>query len=1858
MLVRKFAISILLITLFLVSTVASTYSLANNRCNLSEAPQNPKPNIVVSKIDKSILSLPDEEEITAIVISDSNSISDLVNKLEKQKDIVVLKEYKIIPGLLIKGSAKAIKELTKLSNIHYIWENKRVYISWDKERDLNETLKLLETGKFTPTLNQSVRLIQATELWKLGYNGSGILVAVLDTGIDYTHPDLDDMDDNPNTTDPKVIYSVSFVDFDYDGVPDETPMDGFGHGTHVAGIIAGTGKASNGTYKGVAPGAYLMNVKVLSNYGWGDWSWIISGIEYATYGEDGIIGTGDEADIISMSLGGPGTPWDPISMAVNNAWDLGVIVVIAAGNEGSDYFTVGSPGLAEKAITVGAVDKTRHIAQFSSRGPTPDLRMDPDIMAPGVGIVSTVPYSLYNSYYAAFSGTSMATPHVSGALALLLEAFPTASNNLLKEAILSTAEDLNLGSYDQGAGFLNVYGAYNYLLGLYNASTTSVPIIEAKNLIAENDWYRNVLEWSLASYDFTYKPEDHNYIWFETLAVRYKLADSVKFHFFYEFYLDVSYVLILNSSTKVYYTKLTTPDKVLSIDAYVIYQNEKWMDFYLRITPSTAVDWFTLYAYLDPNMEWYWYETGEYDATNDLIYSYNDTPNIYIGFASTNKSAAHHISNYYDAYYALVEDNLNNNSYYGRDDIAMILKWNTSKISSGAISYLITWSFGSDYIDLITNINNGRGVDVNSLLSGLSYKHIFIERISYNYPLTAGGFSLNATLYSFSTISSETLYIDLYLDGVLSSTTTVTSLNPGEERNVEMGLTVSTPGIHFVRLVLRNSTYVYQETTRPIKVLGDKHFIVTPIYLTSSPLEIEYGGQEVVYTLTLLAGVSINNIIISVSAPTNISVSLSNTTLSSVIGHVFIKLNITTKENISSGSYYVTITFNLDGSVYVYIVPIKIIGKAPWISTLFISTDYYETEYYRASDFDGVVEADEDIYVDIYAYESSGFINYSFGTLINFNDSLITIWNAYSYIGLYIEPNHPNGTIRLTAQIFGITNSNRLLPLTTIYVDIPVRGRIQGVPDLNVSSIEVIETWGDGDGNLELGEDGSILFNVSNVGNGSAVYIDVSAKSTYYTTYLYSYYGYAIIPALDPNENYSASIDFGVSYYAVYPFDVINVVISYWDANMTNMYTLEFNVTIVFSPYNYDAGVEILGWSRFVKVNSTLNLTVSVYNGGRYNLTDVSLDILVNGSSILSTNIPDLPVATIVNVIVSLTFSKWGYYSVTATVSVAGDENSDNDADETVVAAYNRLIMGPINVVIGGFHYLEGQYYDPYLDSYVISSFNISYINEISPNLVEANITMYSRFTNGTPIYQSWAKFTINTTTREVLSVTYSDGYTYNYSSVYWWFWVPDNISLGDAIFYGYESLNMGLVSREAKVEYKGAKLNTWVVTIYDEYGTYYFYYEKKTGVNVKYGYKEYTSSQAVFLTLKDTNLIELGDIKVTVMVSSTAFSKPQIIDVYVNVSNVGDRVAKNVTIGITYDGAEIHSEVVSVLNPGDVKRIALSINVATEGDHILVASAFAGNFYDVSENNNRITKHIYYDTTPPSITVTYPSNNSFVGQENITVTWSATDDLSGVDFYEVRIDDGGWVKTGLTSSATFTSLSEGVHIVEIKAFDKAGNNDTVRVVFSVDLTPPEFTSIMPSNGTYINTTSLELSWRARDSLSGVNSYAIKVDDGNWTKVFLNTTWRVENLTEGHHKIYIKAIDNVGNEAISHIEITVDLSPPSIHITSPANGSELTEGTITIQWNASDNYEIQEFKVYINGELKATLPANTTSYQLQLKPGTYSIKIVVKDKAGNTNYDEITIKVKSAGIQMGAVLTIGVILLVLIGVIAVLFFRR
>jgi len=370
--------------------------------------------------------------------------------------------FTILNGIAIDANQEQIKQIR---NLPYV-----------KSVELDGEVHIL--------LNESVPIINAEDVWLLndpnGNNltGTGIKIAIIDTGVDYHHPDLGNCTNTSflaGTCD-KVAGGYDFVNNDAD------PMDDHGHGTHCAGIAAGDGNASNGLLKGVAPNATIYAYKVLNSAGSGSESNIISGIENATNAG---------ADVLSISLGGDGDTSDSMSQAVDNAVDAGVVVVVAAGNSGPSSQTILSPGTARKALTIGASCKPNqigedsrcdeYIASFSSRGPvilSTELITKPEVVAPGVMICAAQWGTAWSSSechesgeYTAISGTSMATPHVAGAAALLIQQYPNKTAEQIRDLIIQNGQAFeNQTIHDQGVGQIDTFLNYNSTFIINNIS--------------------------------------------------------------------------------------------------------------------------------------------------------------------------------------------------------------------------------------------------------------------------------------------------------------------------------------------------------------------------------------------------------------------------------------------------------------------------------------------------------------------------------------------------------------------------------------------------------------------------------------------------------------------------------------------------------------------------------------------------------------------------------------------------------------------------------------------------------------------------------------------------------------------------------------------------------------------------------------------------------------------------------------------------------------------------------------------------------------------------------------------------------------------------------------------------------------------------------------------------------------------------------------------------------------------------------------------------------------------------------------------------------------------------------------------
>lgn len=346
------------------------------------------------------------------------------------------KEIRMIPSLVADLPFSSLEELARSRYVYKIWQDSPVYSLLD--------VAVPSSGGLIPH--------------QVGLTGKGVVIAVLDTGID-PHEDL---------TEPtnRILAWKDFVN------QENSPYDDNGHGTHVAGIVAGSGRYSNGKYRGIAPEAMLVGVKILDEEGSGRLSDVISGIEWCI---DSISAL--NIRVINLSIGSEvqeSFRTDPLCRVTSIAWEKGITVCAAAGNSGPSPRSINTPGINPSIITVGNLDDQNTLtniddilAPSSSRGPTLDRLIKPDLIAPGTNITSLK----VGGGYTTLSGTSMATPLVTGAVALILQKWPNLKPDQIKNLLMRRTRDIGVGPNLQGAGALDLEGIFKNEIELQKPKT-------------------------------------------------------------------------------------------------------------------------------------------------------------------------------------------------------------------------------------------------------------------------------------------------------------------------------------------------------------------------------------------------------------------------------------------------------------------------------------------------------------------------------------------------------------------------------------------------------------------------------------------------------------------------------------------------------------------------------------------------------------------------------------------------------------------------------------------------------------------------------------------------------------------------------------------------------------------------------------------------------------------------------------------------------------------------------------------------------------------------------------------------------------------------------------------------------------------------------------------------------------------------------------------------------------------------------------------------------------------------------------------------------------------------------------------
>ncbi|MFQ6058254.1 MAG: S8 family serine peptidase [Anaerolineae bacterium] len=439
---------------------------------LREEPVLPPPSPEVSKLERR------RSVVAALQETAERTQEGIRRYLEEQKARGRVQSYTsfwVFNGLAVTGDRETLLDLAARPEVKIIRaDHKR----WLEEKGLKRT----SLGASAPSaaVEWNIARVRADLVWKaLGINGTGVVIASMDTGVDWQHPAL----------------AARYRGYNAKGLPVHTgnwysatdegylyPGDGHGHGTHVLGIALGEGGI------GVAPGARWIAVKVFHNQGHTYDSWLHAGFQWL------LAPAGDPAlapDIINASWGNDISGDETFRPDVQALRAAGILPVFAAGNYGPQRGTIGSPASFPEAFAVGATDSDDEVASLSGRGPSPWGEIKPEVSAPGMGIRSSLPGGSYGTW----NGTSMAAPHVSGLAALLLQAQPSLTIPQIEEVITSTAVPLGdpVPNNDYGWGRIDAYAAVasvanaGYLEGQVTKAVDGTPLPGATIRIAERD---------------------------------------------------------------------------------------------------------------------------------------------------------------------------------------------------------------------------------------------------------------------------------------------------------------------------------------------------------------------------------------------------------------------------------------------------------------------------------------------------------------------------------------------------------------------------------------------------------------------------------------------------------------------------------------------------------------------------------------------------------------------------------------------------------------------------------------------------------------------------------------------------------------------------------------------------------------------------------------------------------------------------------------------------------------------------------------------------------------------------------------------------------------------------------------------------------------------------------------------------------------------------------------------------------------------------------------------------------------------------------------------------------------------------
>lgn len=838
-----------------------------------------------------------------------------------------------VPVIGVSIPVDEVWKVEALPSVQALWLNGKVQLTYERVQAYTLTeLQRTCTDYARLYLNESTAVIGAKELWNLGKNGSGVVIAIIDSGINVSHPDFHFQNGTSKVTD-----QVSFVQ-------NEDTMDYMGHGTYVAGVAAGTGRASSGAFMGVAPGALLMNVKAFSKQGEATFEDVMRALEYAA---------GKLPDIISMSWGtqSPLPENHPMNALVTKIVELGITCVASAGNLGY-YWTVGSPANAVGVISVGAVTKDDERAWFSSRGPDGyTARNLPTVSAPGVNVAGpasgwlseefTLPE---NPQYMSLSGTSVSAPHVSGAAALLLSAYKTLTPTAITSALSLSAKRISLDPNDQGAGRIDVHKAYTLIASspivkepspqsiiqdqafaafqtpsLTETSASSVSL-HTMAQGAKDEQNFTVLRGErlqlmvLDDFDITWGfYESLNHIaWFRT-GLNYTLDGKARFIWSNETEVVTPFDITLDApDVKVGEGVLTDGVITLRMKA-TLPVNETYVKLEFLLGSNVSIGNVSVFEYLDADVDGVWFgNEGAYIGTLDAVLA---SQTHWIGLTGNRLSSAHMVGDEQDVLNRTINDTLTGSTYF-RGALAASMKWGFD----GNIYGVDAAGFTS-YIAFSTSRK-----ELTNRLKQLTSREAHDLQVSVKNPiqLVPDGVdcTLNVEAVNYGTVPErdaavELTVVDAETGEVAKNSTLVIPLIEAFEtvsvifkvrlpREAVFKVTVAVKPVPGEGNLMDNSVYWRVRAGRIYRLIS-----VHPSKITGleSPLITRFPGDIDFFNVTLYVNTFIKSIDIVVTGSAKDIVRLSSVSLSNVYGVAYTYMNLVVQPEASPGRYEGEIRF-------------------------------------------------------------------------------------------------------------------------------------------------------------------------------------------------------------------------------------------------------------------------------------------------------------------------------------------------------------------------------------------------------------------------------------------------------------------------------------------------------------------------------------------------------------------------------------------------------------------------------------------------------------------------------------------------------------------------------------------------------------------------------------------------------------------------------------------------------------------------------------------------------------------------------------------------------------------------------------